>query len=186
MKTSKTKFLGASRLWWIVLIIGIGAMLCGFAYWLWPAIGFAVSSQIFGWLMVLSGIVALCVSIGKDRPKGWGWWLVCGIIDIFVGFMLVRNLMLSEKVFPYFISLVFASWGLAAIFSAIRQHTRSYWWLYLINGILLIVISGLLINAGCTEDMLMTSVLTAISFIYWGFSLSMLSYGLRPAIDDEN
>lgn len=185
MGNSNLNFWGTSRYWWVVLIIGIAMVLCGFAYWFWPAIGFAVASQIFGWLMVLTGIVSLVVSSSKNRPRGWGWWLVCGIINLFVGFMLVRSVLLAEMVLPYFLALVFASWGVAAIFSSVSQRQRKYWWLYLINGILLIIISVLLIEAGYVQEMLMVTILTSIAFIYFGFSIAMLSYDMRPEIEDK-
>ena len=185
MKTSSMNFWGVTRYWWVALTLGILMILCGFAYMFWPAIGFAVSSQIFGWLMVLAGIVSLCVSAGKDRPAGWGWWLAGGIVDLFIGFMLVRSVLLSELVFPVFLALVFMLWGVSAIFSSVSMRARRYWWLYLINGILMIIISCLLLEAGFVRDMLMTSMLTSIAFIYWGFSMAMLSYDMRPASYDE-
>ena len=36
------------------------------------------------------------------------------------------------------------------------------------------------IEAGWVQDMLMTSFLTSLAFIYWGFSIAMLSYDMRP------
>ena len=180
MKTSSLNYWGQSKYWWIVLIVGILMVICGFAYWLWPSIGYAVSSQIFGWLLVLAGIVQLCVSSGVNRPRGWGWWLAGGVIDLFIGFMLVRSVILSGIVFPYFISIVFLFWGLNAIFSSVNMRQRRYWWIYLINGILLMVIGFFFLEAGYIQDMLMTSLLTSIAFIYWGFSISMISYEMRP------
>ena len=59
-----------------------------FAYWFWPAAGYAIASQIFGWLLVLTGIVQICVSAGINRPRGWGWWLAGGVIDLFVGILI--------------------------------------------------------------------------------------------------
>ncbi len=180
MKTL-TNYWGQSKWWWVVLLVGIMTILSGFAYWLWPAIGFAISSQIFGWILVLGGIVQLCVSSGSDRPQGWGWWLVGGVIDLFIGFMLVRSVILSELVFPYFIAIVFLFWGLGAIFSSVGQRARRYWWLYLINGILLMVIGYFFLEAGYIQNMLMTSMLTSLAFIYWGFCICLLSYDIRPA-----
>ena len=183
MKTDSLNYWGKSRYWWVILAIGVLMVLCGFAYWFWPAIGFAVSSQIFGWLMVLAGIVALCVSAGNDRPQGWGWWLAGGIINLFIGFMLVRSVILSEMVFPYFLSIVFLFWGISAIFSTISQRRRRYWWVYLINGILLMIIGFFFLEAGWVQEMWMTSFITSIAFVYWGFLLSMLSYDMRPGIE---
>lgn len=180
MKTLKTSFLGSSRAWWVVLLAGILMVLCGFAYWFWPAIGYAVSSQIFGWMMVLLGIVQLCVSSGPNRGRGWGWWLAGGVIDMFIGFMLVRSVVLSEAVFPYFISFVFLYWGLSAVMNSFAETKRRYWWLNLINGILMLVIGFFFLEAGWVQDMWMVSFLTSIAFIYWGFSIAMISYDLRP------
>lgn len=180
MKEINLNYWGRTKNWWIVLAVGILMVLCGFAYWFWPVAGFAIASQIFGWMMILAGAVQLIVASDKVRPRGWGWWLVGGVIDIFIGFMLVRSIILSEMVFPYFIAIVFLFWGISAIFSAIGQRERKYWWIYLINGILMMVIGFFFIEAGWVQDMLMTSFLTSLAFIYWGFSIAMLSYDMRP------
>lgn len=176
---------GHSKWWWVVLVVGILMVLCGFCYWIWPSIGYAVSSQIFGWMLVLAGIVQLCVSAGPDRPNGWGWWLVGGIIDLFIGFMLVRSVILSELVFPYFIAIVFLFWGISAIFDSVGRRARKYWWVYMINGLLLLCIGFFFLEAGYLQNMLMTSFLTSLAFIYWGFSLAMVSYDMKP-VKGEN
>ena len=124
MKSLNFRFWGQNKYWWTILILGILMVLCGFAYWFWPVQGFAVSSQIFGWLLVLAGVVQLCAAAGPHRPKGWGWWITGGIIDMFIGFMLVRSVILSEEVFPYFIAIIFLFWGISAVFSAIDQRNR--------------------------------------------------------------
>ncbi len=180
MKTSNLNFWGTSRYWWAVLVIGILIVLCGFAFMFWPIIGSIVASQIFGWLCVLAGVVALCVSAGRNRPRCWGWWLVGGIINMFVGFMLVGNFLLSTAVFPMFVAIVFLFWGISAVFSSVSMTGRKYWWLYLINGILLIIIGGMLMCSNIMKQMEMVDILTAIAFVYWGFCLSMLSADLKP------
>ena len=180
MKEINLNYWGRTKYWWIVLVLGILMVLSGFAYWFWPVAGYAVASQIFGWLLVLAGIVQLLLAPGKDRPRAWGWWIVGGVIDMFIGFMLVRSVILSELVFPYFIAIVFLFWGISAIISSVSQRDRKYWWLYLINGILMMAIGFFFIEAGWVQDMLMTSFLTSLAFIYWGFSIAMLSYDMRP------
>lgn len=179
MKSVDLRTVGQTRWWWLVLAVGILLVIGGFAYWFWPAAGYAVASQIFGWLLVLTGIVQLCVAAGPNSPKGWGWWIVGGIIDMFVGFMLVRSIILSEAVFPYFLAFVFLYWGIEAFFGAARRRNR-YWWLGIINGILLAVIGFFFLEAGWTSDMLMVSFLASIAFIYWGFTVAIAAYDLKP------
>lgn len=180
MKPIKTNLLGFSKFWWLVLLAGIITIICGFAYWFWPAAGFAIASQIFGWVLVVVGIIQLVVAAGPRYPKGWGWWIAGGMIDMFIGFMLVRSIMLSEAVFPYFLALIFLYWGITMVINSVNGHKGRYWWLYLINGILMMVIGFFFVEAGWVQDMLMTSFLTSLAFIYWGFSVAMLSYDMRP------
>lgn len=178
MKQAKNIYLGPTRLWWLVLIVGILMVICGFAYWFWPVAGFAIASQIFGWLLILAGIVQLCVASGPDHAKAWGWWLAGGIIDMFIGFMLVRSIALSEAVFPYFLAFLFVFWGIEAFISACYRR-RS--WLGLINGILLCIIGFFFMEAGWKSNMVMVSFLTSIAFIYWGFTIAATAYSMRPA-----
>ncbi len=180
MKALKINYWGQTKYWWIVLLVGILLVLGGFAYWFWPAAGYAVASQIFGWMLILAGVVQLCVSAGENRPHGWGWWLAGGVIDIFVGFMLVRSVILSEVVFPYFLAVVFIFWGISAIISSVSSREGKYWWLYLVNGVLLMLIGFFFMEAGYIQNMEMVSFLSAIAFIYWGFTVAMTAYDMRP------
>lgn len=181
MNTQTSSFIGQSRAWWAVLIVGILMVIAGFAYWFFPAIGYAVASVLFGWMLIAIGIVQLCVSAGANRPRGWGWWLAGGVIDMFVGFMLVRSITLAEAVFPYFLAFVFIFWGVSALVGSVYSRRRKYWWLQLINGILLLVIGFFFLEAGYLQNMVNVSFLTSLAFIYWGFTLAMASYDMKPA-----
>lgn len=180
MKNECVNFWGYTRWWWAILIVGVLCVIAGFFYWLFPIIGYAVSSMLFGWLLIVSGVVQLCVSASLHRPKGWGWWLVGGILNIFVGFMLVRSIVLSELVLPYFFAIIFFFWGLNVLVGAIIARHRKFWWLNLINGILLLIISYFFIESGYLQDAITISLLTSVSFIYWGFSLMIIANDMRP------
>ncbi|MCF0219841.1 MAG: DUF308 domain-containing protein [Muribaculaceae bacterium] len=182
MKAMNVNVMGQTKAWWVVFAAGVLMILCGFAYWFWPAAGYAVASQLFGWMLILVGIVQLCVSAGPDRAKGWGWWIIGGVINMFIGFLLVRSVLLSEMVFPYFIAFIFIYWGITAIMNSCIS-SRKYWWMYLVNGILMLLIGFFFIEAGWIQNMLMTSFLMALAFIYWGFALTMASYDMRPKVE---
>lgn len=180
MKRLKMKLTGQSKYWWIVLCTGILMVFGGFAYWFWPGAGYATASMIFGWLLVLTGTVQLCVSCGKHRPRYWGLWLIGGMLNIFVGFVLVRNIVLSELILPYFLALIFIFRGIESIINSTHRHHQRYWWVHLVNGIIMLFIGYLFLEAGYIQDMLMVSLLAAIGFIYWGFTLAMTAFEMRP------
>lgn len=180
MKGITISYLGQTRWWWVVLVVGILLVVGGFAYWFWPVAGYAVASILFGWLLILAGIVQLCVAAGPNHPKGWGWWIAGGVIDMFIGFMLVRNVILAEAVVPYFLAFIFIFWGLEAfVQTAYRRHAR-YTWLGIVNGIILCLLGFLFIEAGWVADMAMVSFLTSIAFIYWGFTVAIAGYEMKP------
>lgn len=184
MNLSKFNLVGYSKSWWLILIAGIVMVLCGFAYWFWPGAGYAIASQIFGWVLILAGVIQLIVAAGPHYPKGWGWWIAGGMIDMFIGFLMVRSIILSEMVFPYFLALIFLYWGITMIIGSVNGHKGKYWWLYLVNGILLMLIGFFFIEAGWVQNMMMVSFLTSLAFIYWGFSICMVAYDIKPAADN--
>ena len=184
MKSPDLRMIAGTRLWWLILTVGILLVIGGFAYWIWPVAGFAVASQIFGWLLILAGIVQLCVAVGPNHAKAWGWWLIGGVIDMFIGFMLVRSILLSEAVFPYFLAFLFFFWGIEAFVNC-AQGGR-LWWLKLINGILLCIIGYFFLEAGWVSNMWMVSFLDSIAFIYWGFTIAISGYALRPKTIEEH
>ncbi len=175
-----TTFWGQSKFWWLILLVGVLMVIAGFAYWFFPAIGYAVASVLFGWMLIAAGLVQICVSTGANRSRGWGWWLAGGVIDMFIGFMLVRSVTLAEAVFPYFIGIVFIFWGVSALVGSVHSRAGRYWWLQLINGLLLLVIGFFFLEAGYLQNMVNVSFLTSLAFIYWGFTLAMSAYDLKP------
>lgn len=184
MKTPNLTMMSGSRFWWLIACVGILLAIGGFAYWFWPVAGFAVASQIFGWLLILTGVVQLCVAAGPNHARGWGWWLAGGIIDMFIGFMLVRSIILSEAVLPYFLAFLFFFWGIESFVNSGRGGRL--WWIRLINGILLFIIAYMFLEAGWVSNMLMVSFLTSIAFIYWGCTIALGAFAMRPRTENLN
>ena len=97
-----------------------------------------------------------------------------------IGFILVGNLSFSEAVLPFFFAFIFVYKGIANLFSALNMvSTHRYWWLYLVNGLLLLIL-GLLFFASPFTAAFSIIFLCAAAFIYWGFSLIFFGYSLRP------
>lgn len=176
---SVNSYLGYTRFYPLVVIVGFLLVLAGFAYWFWPLAGYATASMLLGWLLILTAIVQLCVAAGPDHSRKWGWWLAGGVIDMFVGFMLVRSVALAEAVLPYFLAFVFIYWGIEAFVNA-GYGRHKFWWLGVVNGVLLLAIGFFFLEAGYVSDMYMVTFLTSIAFIYWGFTVAIAGYAMKP------
>ena len=80
----------------------------------------------------------------------------------------------------FFFAFLFVYKGIATLFSALNMvSTHRYWWLYLVNGLLLLIL-GLLFFASPFTAAVSIIFLCAAAFIYWGFSLIFFGYSLRP------
>ena len=167
------------------MLIGILFVAGGFAYWFWPAAGFAVASVLFGWLLVGVGIVQLCVASGRLRPVDWVWWVVGGVINVFVGFLMATNVFLAEAVLPYFLAFVFLYSGIMALARGFAGRGVNGRWLYFVNGILMLIIGGCFLGGGYAQEMAMVSFLAALAFVYWGFTLAGVALDLRPSRTNE-
>ena len=123
----------AVRYWWLLLIIGIALFVVGILVFVYPTQSYLGMSLLFGWLMLISGILEVVLSsVNKHFITGRGWMLAGGIIEIVLGIILIFNVALSAATLPIFvfgttavivwvgISLLFA--GVAACSLSLQLH----------------------------------------------------------------
>jgi uncharacterized membrane protein HdeD (DUF308 family) len=181
MDITEFNFWGRTKFWWVFMVVGILFIPLGLWIIFSPVIGYEVVSILLGWALLIYGIVQLLMSSDAKRYKHtWGWWLAGGIIDIFVGFILLSNIALSELILPFFFAFIFLYKGVNNIVSSIsiREINRS-WWLYLLNGILMLLISFMFFFVPYMSSYVVL-FLSALAFVYWGLSLIAFSFELKP------
>lgn len=174
-------FWGKTKYWWTILLPGILLIPCGCWFLFAPTIGYFTITTVLLWMLILVGVVQLIITFNTSRhTPGWGWWLAGGIIDIFIGFMMLGNIGFSAMILPYFFAFVFLYKGVASLISAFVSMAHHHtWWLYLINGLLQIIIAALFFISPFSA-MVAIDLLIGISFIYWGISLIFWAFDLRP------
>lgn len=181
MEMTVISFWGKSRYWWALLVIGVLLIPCGVWLVASPAAGYAALSSLLGWVLILLGVLELVIASDTGRhTHGWGWWIAGGILDILIGFLLVGNLVLSEIVLPYFFAFALLYRAIKNIIAGITLD-KAYQgrWLYLLHGILLLVASLFFFLAPFLATIVMVYV-CAFIFIYWGISLIVFSFDLKP------
>ena len=57
--------------------------------------------------------------------------------------------------------------------------THRYWWVYLINGVLLLILGFLFLSMPFMATFSIV-FLCAATFLYWGITLILFGYSLRP------
>ena len=109
----------AVRYWWLLLIIGIALFVVGILVFVYPTQSYLGMSLLFGWLMLISGILEVVLSsVNKHFITGRGWMLAGGIIEIVLGQPLVFGT--TAVIVWVGISLLFA--GVAACSLSLQLH----------------------------------------------------------------
>ncbi len=186
MENTNLLFWGKSRYWWSVLLPGLLLIPCGCWLLFSPAIGYLTITTILLWMLILVGIVQIIVAFTSSRSlPSWGWWLGGGLLDIFLGFMMLGNVNLSAMILPYFFAFVFLYKGVATLLSALISKTNhKSWWLYFINGLLHFILAILFFISPFSAAIAI-DLLFGIAFIYWGISLVFFSFDLKPSSTEQ-
>ncbi|MGL4493006.1 MAG: HdeD family acid-resistance protein [Tannerellaceae bacterium] len=181
MNNSVLNFWGKSSYWWLYLILGAMLVLSGFWVMWQPALGYETVAILFGWSLLAVGISQIAIAASVKRAmSGWGWWIAGGIIDIMIGLFLLFDLGYTEAVLPYIFGFIFLFKGISNFVSSLMMVGKyKYWWLYLINGILLLVLSWMFLMAPASAVFTIV-FMAAFLYMYWGFSLMAYSFDLKP------
>lgn len=174
-------FWGKSKYWWLMLILGILVFAIGLWVILQPNVGYLIVAVALAYALLIGGVFQIAISTSlRKETKGWGWWLAGGIFDIFVGFLLIANPIFTESLLPFFFGFIFLYKGITSLVSAFSMLSdHKYWWLYLINGILMIALACMFFIFPFTGAFAII-FLSSFMMIYWGISLIAISFDIKP------
>lgn len=134
----------AVRYWWLLMLVGILLFVIGILVFVYPAQSYLGMSVLFGWAMLISGVLEVILSASnRHYITGRGWMLAGGIIEIVLGIILIFNTSLSAATLPIFLGFWlmfrgFSAIGLGSDLSAIGV-TGSGWTIF--SGVLLVLCS---------------------------------------------
>ena len=124
--------------WWVLLIMGI-LMIIG-AVWMFktPIGSFAGIVLFFSILILISGVLSVFFAFSnKEDLDNWGLYLAGGILDVIVGFILLKHPAKAVVIFSVFIGLWLLFRGISSISSAykLKKDGVENWGWVLIFGI---------------------------------------------------
>ncbi|MFA6778537.1 MAG: DUF308 domain-containing protein [Paludibacteraceae bacterium] len=173
-------FWGVSRHWGVLLLVGILTLVCGVWFLFQPENAYVMIATLFG-LSLLSGGIIQLISASKNRKSvGWGWLFFAGICDVIIGFYLVANTGFTEDVLPFIFSFVVFFRGMLVLLTSLRMRkVYRTWWVYLLNGILMLALSSVFMFFPFSSIYAIVFV-SSLMMIYWGISWIYLAIDLRP------
>jgi uncharacterized membrane protein HdeD (DUF308 family) len=107
--------------WWSLLLRGIFILILGILAFIWPALTVTLLMIFFGAFVLVDGIFAVVVSVGKRKEyKRWWLMLLGGIVGIVVGILIFMGPLIAGLVVLYLIAAWFTIIGIIRIVTAIR------------------------------------------------------------------
>jgi len=130
--------------WWIMLLKGIVIVILSIYIFLNPDMAVIGLSLFIGIALLISGVTTTIASISyRNVINNWKWYLVEGLIDTFLGIIILSAPGLTATLVAFVIGLWFLFYGITKIVASfeLRKNVITNWWVELIFGLLAIVFS---------------------------------------------
>lgn len=171
----------AIKNWWLWVVIGVlYVVLSGFLF-IQPAMSFIVLSQFMVAFFFVTGFFEIFYSLTNRQVNGWGFNLVMGVLQVFIGGYLIQHSAqgLPEQfmIFLFMFWLIFYGISAISLAFALKKKNVSSWWLTLIVGIIGLVVGLGIPYAPVSGIVFITSLLGAFALmiglysIFFGFAI---------------
>lgn len=159
---------GWSIAWGVLLIVvGILALLM-------PEIAAMATVLTFAWLMIFAGAVELIHSFQTRHGAGFGWELVAGVITLALGLLVLFFPIAGIATLALWIGILIFAGGIVRLIFAFRVRPAKGWVWVLVDGILSIVIGGLIAWGWPGSSIAFIGLLTGFWLLFSGFWRIML------------
>jgi uncharacterized membrane protein HdeD (DUF308 family) len=178
MDTTLLRSLG--RVWWLVLLRGIAAMIFGALAWAWPGVTLITLVLFWGTYALVDGVCALWGGWqSKDGGKPMWQVVLIGALGIAAGIFTF----LAPGVTAFALLIIIAVWaimnGVFEIAAAIRlrKEIANEWWMIL-SGVVSIAFGALMIASPGAGALAVLWLIGAFAIVY-GVVLVILAFKLR-------
>ncbi len=102
-----------TKYWYLPLILGILFIGVGILVFFTPVASYLTLAMLFAFTFLVGGTLEIIYAVSnRDINDRWGWTLVGGLLDLFIGILLVSNPALSVVALPFYV-------GFALLFRAV-------------------------------------------------------------------
>jgi uncharacterized membrane protein HdeD (DUF308 family) len=171
------------EIWPVLYAEGVAMIVLGGVAIVLPAIGGLVVAILFGWLLVVSGLVGLLVTLSHRHRPGFWWALLSDLLAMVIGTMLYAwpagGLVSMSAALGGFLALD----GILALLLA-REHRHSHmakWSWLAANGVLDLVFAGVILVWLPQAQFWALGVLIGADMMFGGATLVAMALDERGA-----
>ena len=169
------------RNWWLILIKGIVLILLAFLVFNHPVGALVGIALYLGIGLLLSGAVLIAAAIAaRNVLENWRWRLAEGILDVFIGMMLLANPGVTAAVIPFLVGFWISFYGIILFADAFGSKKAGIgnWWGELIAGIVTVMI-GFAIAFHPAIGLIAITTMIGISLLVVGVYNVIWSFNIR-------
>ena len=170
------------RHWWLMLIVGILAVISGILVFVFPLETYVSLSILFGVLMVLVGVAQLIVASSSNNYLMMrGYVIVGGVLDVLLGLFLCLYPGITIFLLPILLGIwmLYHSFMIIAFGGDLDTFDVGGQGLVVGSGILLLILSILILMNPFSAGIAAVVVLTGVGLVVFGIILMMLAFKLK-------
>jgi uncharacterized membrane protein HdeD (DUF308 family) len=171
--------------WGLFLAEGIILAILGILALLAPVLASIAATTLFGWILLISGVVGLISTVRARHAAGFGWSLASALLGIVAGALLLgwplQGVLTLTAVLIAFLALE----GIVSIFYAI-EHRRALsgrWGWMLASGVIDLCLAAVILTGLPGTALWVLGVILGINLIFGGWALIAMAVHARSAAD---
>lgn len=169
--------------WRTLLIEGIILFVLGSAAIVVPPAASLAVAIVLGWLFLVAGIVGAAAAIAGRAAPGFWWSLISALVSIAAGVTLIGWPVSGTISLTFVLTAFLIADGVLTILFAIehrRQLSQRWEWM-LVNGVLDLLLAGIIVVALPVSAMWALGLIVGIDFVFAGWSLIAMALAARKA-----
>ncbi|MGA9271491.1 MAG: DUF308 domain-containing protein [Lutimonas sp.] len=168
MSNAISAITGTIKNWWVFLIIGILLLIGSYYMFSTPVESFIGLAGLFSALIMVSGLFRVFFALtNKEDIENFGLYLAGGVLDVIVGFILLKYPGITLVLFSLFIGfwLLFRGFNIISISFQVKKQEDTNWFWILLFGILVVIFAFMaIINPLIGASYLVITLALAIMF----------------------
>ncbi|MET7460688.1 HdeD family acid-resistance protein [Nonomuraea sp. NPDC005501] len=167
-----------ARIWWLILIRGIAALLFGILALIWPGKTLLIVVIFFGAYAIVEGIFAIFAG-ARHNARSRAWLIISGILGVLAGIVAFLWPGITSLALLYVVAFWAIFAGITEIVAGIQlRKVVDNEWMLIIGGILS-VIFGVLLLIWPGAGLLTLIWLVGVFAIVYGIAMIALSFRVK-------
>jgi uncharacterized membrane protein HdeD (DUF308 family) len=171
------------RHWVLFLTEGIVLVILGLLALLAPVIASVAATVLFGWLLLLSGVIGLVSTFRARHAPGFWWSLLSAVIGIVAGVLLLGWPLLGTlSLTAVLIAFLLAEGAVTILYALEHRSAPSGRWGWMLASGIVDVVLGVLLLIGLPGTALWAlGLLLGINLIFGGWALIFMALHARSS-----